>query len=98
MEQDITNILLKVFPFALVVNILVDLVKNTITKRPPWLLPLACIIFSAIISAVYFAFSKDTTEETLYQCFSIAGVSYFFHSVGGYSFLKDKFMKVINVK
>ena len=81
---------------ALMVNILVDIVKSaTSESRPKWLMPLLCLLFSAGVAVAFFFLSEKTAEESLYQCFSIAGVSYFFYSIGGYDYLRKKFIKAV---
>lgn len=99
MDSAIIQLTISVLPMALFVNILVDIVRK-FTKddnRPLWLLPLACLIFSGLISALFWAVGKTekSSSDILMQGFSIAGVSYFFYSIGGYDFLKRKFSKVV---
>ena len=98
METAIIDIIISVLPMALVVNILVDIAKSaTPQDRPKWLMPLLCLLFSAACSAIFYFAStgEKTANDSLMQCFSIAGVSYFFYSIGGYDFLRNKFLKVV---
>ena len=95
MDNAIIQLTISVLPMALMVNILVDIVKNAISNYPKWLMPLLCLLFSAGVAVAFFLLSEKTAEESLYQCFSIAGVSYFFYSIGGYDFLRKKFIKAV---
>lgn len=85
-----------ILPFiapALAINIILDIIKQSVTKRPRWLLPILCLIISIVVATIYIYYTSELNKGALNHAFGIMGTSFFFYSIGGYDFIKFKVIR-----